>query len=354
MIKRGLRITLSFVLAALFLYLFFRKLHIGQVVRYMGQADFLWLAVAVGFQLVHLTLRSYRWRILLTPMKGRIGFYNLFSTTSVGYLISFAFFRVGEVLRPLMLAQREGISKSSTVATCVLERLMDFLSVAFLFGVYLIFLFDPPAAGTGALDMHQVRQGGLLFGAVTLAAFPALYLMVHFRHRLFHWLDAHPSLSGSFLPRLLHSFMGGFDAVKSGWVFVLAWMQSIAIWLVITGSIWASLKAFDLPIGFADSLLMMGLLSIGIAVPTPGGVGSYEYAGQLGLEGVFGVEANRAAATILVTHAFAIAPVILIGLALLWREGLDIRSLLRITREAEAGGQLAASDKTPRVMGASR
>jgi hypothetical protein len=354
MIKRGLRITLSFLLAAVFLYLFFRKLHIGRVVQYMGEANLLWLFAAVGFQIGHLTLRSYRWRILLAPMKPRVGFYNLFSTTSVGYLLSFVFFRVGEVLRPMMLAQREGISKSSAVATCVLERLMDFLTVALLFGVYLIFLFDLPAGGTGSLDMHQVRQAGLLFGMATLAVFPILYLIVHYRQRLFHWMDSHSALKGSFLPRLLHSFLGGFDAVKSGWVFALAWIQSIAIWLVITGSIWASLRAFDLGIGFGDSLLMMGLLSLGIAVPTPGGVGSYEYAGQLGLTSVFGIETNRAAATILVAHAFAIGPVILIGIVLLWREGLNIRSLMRITRETEVPGGAADPDEPKRVMEVSR
>ena len=343
MIKRGLRITLSLLLAAVFLYLFFRKLQIGVVVSHMGQANWIWLAAAISLQIVHLALRSYRWRILLAPMKGRIGFYNLFSTTSVGYLISFIFFRVGEVLRPLMLARREEISKSGAVATCVLERLMDFLTVAFLFSIYLIFMFDPPAAGTGTLDMRQVRQGGLLFGSAVVAAFPALYLIVHFRHRIFRWLDSHPALNGSFLPKLLHSFLGGFDAVKSGWVFALAWVQSLAIWLAITASIWVSLKAFDLPVGFTDSLLMMGLLSLAIAVPTPGGVGSYEYAGQVGLESVFGVEPNQAAAAILVTHAFAIAPVILIGIVLLWREGLDIRSLIGITREA---GTVAEADRT--------
>ena len=343
MIKRGLRITLSLLLAAVFLYLFFRKLQIGVVISHMARANWVWLAAAVGLQIIHLALRSYRWRILLAPMKGRIGFYNLFSTTCVGYLLSFIFFRVGEVLRPLMLARREEISKSGAVATCVLERLMDFLTVAFLFSIYLIFMFDPPAAGTGTLDMRQIRQGGLLFGSAVVAAFPALYLIVHYRHSIFKWLDSHRVLNGSFLPKLLHSFLGGFDAVKSGWVFAMAWVQSLAIWLAITASIWVSLKAFDLPVGFTDSLLMMGLLTLGIAVPTPGGVGSYEYMGQLGLESVFGVDPNQAAAAILVTHAFAIAPVILIGIVLLWREGLDIRSLIGITREA---GTVGAADRT--------
>jgi len=333
--KRGLRIALSFLAAAVFLYLFFRKLELGRVLEHMRSARLEWLALAVVFQLVHLTLRTLRWRVLLTPMKRGVGFYNLFATTAIGYLLSFVFFRVGEVLRPMMLGQREKISKSGALATCVLERLMDSLSVALLFGVYLIFLFDPPGGGTGALPMRQVRQGGLILGLGTLAIFPLLYLLVHYRQRIFERLDRRSGSANALLPKLLHSFLGGFDAVKDGRVFALAWLQSIAIWLVITGSIWASLQAFDLSVGYGDSLVMMGLLTIGIAAPTPGGMGSYEYLGQLGLVSLFGVESNRAAATILVTHAFAIGPVIIIGIILLWKEGLSFRSLSAFTREAE-------------------
>src|ERR1041384_7218236 len=105
--KRGLRISLSFLAAAVLLYLFFRNLEIGRVVEHMRSANPAWLAAAVAFQMAHLTLRSLRWRNLLTPMKERIGFYNLFATTAIGYLLSFVFFRVGEVLRPMMLGQRE-------------------------------------------------------------------------------------------------------------------------------------------------------------------------------------------------------------------------------------------------------
>jgi len=340
---RGLRVALSFLAAAFFLWLFFRNLDIGQVAAHMKQARPVYLAAAVLFQLMHLTLRCYRWRILLSPIKPGIGFYNLFSTTSIGYLVTMVLpLRLGEVLRPMMLGQRERITKSGALATCVLERLMDALSVAFLLGVYLVFLFDPPAAGTGALDMKQLRQGGILLGLGALSMFPVLYLMVHYRQIIFERLERRAGGGGSLLPRLLHSFLGGFDAVKGGWVFALAWIQSIAIWLVITGSIWASLKAFDIGLGYGDSLLMMALLTIGIAVPTQGGVGTYEYAGKLGLVDFFGVEPNRAAATILVTHAFAIGPVILIGILLLWKEGLSFRSWSRFTREAQDASARAA------------
>lgn len=327
MLGRGLRIVLSFLVAALFLFLFFRNLDLREVASHARRASPGWLVIAVAMQGGHLWLRCLRWRLLLSPLKPRIGFYNLFSTTAIGYLVTMVFpLRLGEVLRPVMLGRREGIIKSGAVATCVLERLMDAMSVAFLLGVYLIFFLDPSAT-SGSMQMQQVRRAGLLLGAAMLAAFPALYLLAHHRETIFRWLEGRTSRPSAMLPRLVHGFLSGFDAVKGGRLFTVAWAQSVAIWLVITASIWASLRSLGLPLGFADSLLMMALFTIGIAVPTQGGVGTFEYAGKFGLVTFFEVEPNRAAAAVLVTHVFAVTPVILVGLAFLWREGLSLRSV---------------------------
>lgn len=339
MLKRSLRILLSLLLAAVFLYLFARNLDFDQLVDHVREAKPSWLAVAVLMQIAHLVVRCLRWRVLLAPIKPGIRFYSLFSTTSIGYLVTMLLpLRLGEVLRPVMLGRKENISKSGAIATCVLERLMDMLTVALLLGVYLLFFFEPPAVASTVLDVTDLRRGGLLLGLGTLALFPVLYLVVHHRHHLQERLARRFGEDSSLL-RIAHSFLGGFDAVKGGWVFTWAWIQSIAVWLVITASIWASLEAFDLGIGYTDSLLMMALLTVGIAVPTQGGVGTYEFAGKLGLVEFFGIEPNRAAATILVTHIFAVTPVILIGIALLWKEGLSLGSLTRLTKETGAAPQ---------------
>ncbi len=343
MASRGLRIALSIVAAAIFLFLFFRKLDLAEIARHMGEARPIWMVLAIACQGLHLLLRSTRWRLLLSPLKPDIRFYGLFSATAIGYLLSFVFFRIGEVLRPIMLAQREGISKTGALATCVLERLMDLLSVVLLFGFYLIFLFRMPAAGTGAVDMEQVRRAGLTVGALALLSFPILYLVVHYRHRIFAALDRRGGGGTSLLPRLLHSFLGGFDVVRGGRVFTWAWLQSIAIWVVITLSIWCSLQAFDLGLSPGDCLMMLALLNIGIAVPTPGAVGSYEYMGQLGLVDIFAVEPNRAAAAILVTHALAIGPVIIVGILLVWKEGMSLAGLTRIPAGSAAPGSPEAA-----------
>ncbi len=345
MVGRGLRIGLGFALGAILLVLFFWSLDLRRVLHHAREGDPYWLAIAVGFQAVHVLVRCLRWRLLLSPVKADIGLYNLFSTTVIGYLVTMLLpLRLGEVLRPVLLGRREGISRTAAVATCVLERLMDALTVALLLGFYLVLLPDLPASPAAGADLAKVRRAGLVVGLSTLAIFPLLYLLVHYRGRVHEALRRRWGAGEPLLPRLLHAFLSGFDAVRDGRVFATAWAQSIAVWLVITGSVWASLRAFDLPIGFAGSMFMMALLTIGIAVPTQGGLGGYEYAGQLGLVAFFGVEPNRAAASILVTHLFAVGPVMLAGALLLWRDGLDLRSLIRL----EGPGGRAPVTEAPR------
>ena len=333
--KRTLKIAFSLVVAGVLLYLFFRKVDPAELGANIRQADPLWLVISMLLQALHLVIRAVRWRALLSPIKKRIGFYNLFSTTAIGYMLSLLFFRVGEVVRPMILGQRENISRTGALATCVLERLMDFFVVALLFGLYLMTGFEPPSHAPAGLDIGQLRAVGLIFGIGTLACFPILYVIVHYRRPLTALLERRMGDDAA-VPRLLHAFLGGFDAVRGGRLLTLAWVQSLLVWLTIAAAIWAALRAFALDIGFLDSFFIMGLLAFGIAVPTPGGVGSFEYLGGLGLE-FLGVAPNVAAASILVTHVVSIAPVMVIGFVLLWRDGLSLRGLSRIGEEARTG-----------------
>jgi uncharacterized membrane protein YbhN (UPF0104 family) len=66
---------------------------------------------------------------------------------------------------------------------------------------------------------------------------------------------------------------------------------------------------------------------LGLAIPTPGGVGGYHTAVAYSLTGFYGVAASPAAATALVTRAVAFVPVTLAGVAFLAGSGLTLRRL---------------------------
>jgi uncharacterized membrane protein YbhN (UPF0104 family) len=83
-------------------------------------------------------------------------------------------------------------------------------------------------------------------------------------------------------------------------------------------------RAFGLDLPFHTSFLMVAFLTVGVAVPTPGTVGGFHEFYLLALTQAFGVDKVTAAAAGLACHALTNLPVLVLGLALLGREGLTM------------------------------
>jgi uncharacterized membrane protein YbhN (UPF0104 family) len=99
--------------------------------------------------------------------------------------------------------------------------------------------------------------------------------------------------------------------------------------------IWLVSRAFHLEIPFTGAFLIMALLVIGVAVPTPGAVGGFHYFYRLAATAFYGAPADRAVGAAIVLHAVSFVPVTLAGLAFLAQEGI---SLSRVTVLARSRG----------------
>ncbi len=70
---------------------------------------------------------------------GRARFGPAFRATVIGFTATFLLpGRVGEVLRPYLLARKEGFSAAATFATIVVERVLDLVAVLMLFSFFLL------------------------------------------------------------------------------------------------------------------------------------------------------------------------------------------------------------------------
>jgi uncharacterized protein (TIRG00374 family) len=129
---------------------------------------------------------------------------------------------------------------------------------------------------------------------------------------------------------VLDQFLGGLGSLKRGRELTAIIGSSFAMWLLIDLSVWLGLRAFDLPLQFLDTFLLMVALTVGISVPTPGGVGPYEYFCSISLSQVWGVPAAVAGAVAVTQHAIAMLPPIVVGLLFMWRDGVrpaEVRTL---------------------------
>ncbi len=332
------RLAVSLLLTVFFLALFLRGFELKAAWRAVSAASPGLVALCVAVNLAGYVVRAWRWRYLLAPLRRGIGMYNLTSTTMIGFMISFLVpFRVGEVVRPVLLARREKVNTGAAIATIALERLLDTLTVMTLFLVFVLSARGAAllsSSGTGGQAALFLRRGVLAAAGFVLIGLPLVGILVAFPGRVVAVLHRlNPGHRSGPIGRAigsLESFAEGLSAVRRVRDLAPCLILSLALWLTLDLSILLGVRAFGVPLGLMDIFLLMVPLGVGIVVPTPGGVGPYEFLGQISLNGFWGVPAAQAAAAALTLHASTLIPTIGVGLAFMWRDGLKAAEVRRM------------------------
>jgi uncharacterized protein (TIRG00374 family) len=315
---------------------FLKNANLADVWGHVRRARADLLVLSFVFVLATYWARTIRWQYLLAPI-GRTHFRNVFRTTVLGFAaLALLPARVGDVLRPYLLARQEGLATSATLATVVMERVLDLIAVLALLAIY-VWGFS----GTGALPPQFFRPVEV---SATIAAIVAVVLLV-----LMWILATHPERIGRMagmtarvLPgrvsqrigEMVGVFSSGFAAAREPRAMVMAIIWSFAVWLAIAAEAWAVTIAFGIAMPFEGTFLLQALLVIGVAVPTPGGVGSYHAAYRWGVTNFFGAQNDQAVAGAIVTHAISFVPVVLLGLMYMAQDGLSVGRLKDIAGTA--------------------
>ena len=95
---------------------------------------------------------------------------------------------------------------------------------------------------------------------------------------------------------------------------------SVGIWLLYIAAIHLVLVAFQVPgATFLKAAFVEVLVSLGEAIPVPGGIGTYHVAGRLSLEVLFpDVPVAQTAGAVLAIHLLFWIPTTLLGIPALW------------------------------------
>jgi uncharacterized protein (TIRG00374 family) len=297
-----------------------------------------WIAAAVLVTLQTYVFRAWRWQILLRPI-GRASFVNAFKTTVIGFAATFLLpARIGEVLRPYLLARREGFNPAAVFATIVVERLLDLCTVLLLFAVAL----TTAQAEVGP----DVRMAGWLFAGLSVVGIGILFVLAGHPDRLGRWAGLLarrlPARLGGAVEHLVKTFAEGLQVMRTPRRLAAAMLASFPLWLSIALGIMLTSWAFDLTIPFVGSFLVVGYLTIGVAVPTPGGAGGFHTMYRLALVQFFHAPEGRAVAAAVVLHLVSFVPVTILGLLSMWQDGLTFGSL----KEMKAVAQEEAQEET--------
>lgn len=326
--RSRIRTALILAITVALLAFFFRDANFADVWAETRRANPWQLAAAVVFTGVTYALRAWRWQWLLAPI-GPTRFGNAFRTTVIGFAASFFLpARAGEVIRPYLLARRENLPPTAAFATIILERLLDLATVLLLFG---LFVFTVPAgvlSGEASQLAHVKFWGGVAAGAA-VTCLAVLFGLAGHPERLGRAAGGIervlPARAARMVAHFVESFASGLAVMRQPGRLGVALAQSVPIWLSIAAGIWLTSQAFSITFPFAGSFLVMTLLVVGVAVPTPGQIGGFHAAYQVAVQTFFGAPDDRAIGAAIVLHAVSFVPVTLLGVVYMAREGLSFQ-----------------------------
>jgi len=335
------KVLIGFLLAVVFLYLFLRNINLKELWTTIQQANLSWLLFSAFFAFFNYFFRALRWRLFFLPIK-KTKLRNLFETTVIGFALNTIFpAKVGEVVRPYLLGVKENISKSAALATIVVERMFDTSAILFILTVYLVFLVQPDQLSDKAQSsLVELKSAGLILFGCILALLLFLYYLKTKPERvkkLIRKVERFlPSKFAHSVDDILDSFVQGLSILHDPKLLLKIAAYSIAFWLIICAGFWGGVRAYVPGFTFVSTFLVMTPLAIGIAVPTPGGIGSYHLACKLALTLFFNIPEAKASAVALVTHAISFIPMTLLGVIFLWREGLSAMKIEKIAAQKQS------------------
>jgi hypothetical protein len=273
------------------------------------------LLLAMVWLLATFSVMALRWRYLLLPVKAvRVG--PLLAMIIIGYFFnSILPARAGEVVRAYLLGRKENCSAVAVLATVVLEKVLDGLSLLLFLAFSLLLIPAPP----------WMRSIGYLAGLIFLGCLIVLLGLTYWSEPAMGFLGAILSPLGPISDKvfaLIRSFTQGLESLRQPKAALMAMLLSLLVWTGAALMFGYGLLSFDIRLSVGAVIFITAVVNLGLVVPaSPGYLGTYQLLVVAALA-VFAVDRNLGLAFALLFHASQFLLNIFLGLALFWREAL--------------------------------
>ena len=285
-----------------------------------------WLIGAVLLTFVTYWLRALRWKVLLTPLKP-ISVAPLLAITTVGFAAIYGLGRAGELARPLWLSRREGVAVSGSIATIVVERFLDMLMIACLFGAALV-VVEVPAGSEATLGQLKRAAWLILAGAISAAA---ALIAIRTHSKWIAGLIRYRRIASS-----IESFAEGLAFLQNGRAFVAVVLLSVVLWIVIAVQFWFLLMGMNFSFSLGAGTLVMVAAGIGSLAQIPGIGGGFQVAYTICMTTLFQVPKEQATATSLIAWVVSYGPTVAVAAIYLVAQGISLRELKSTIRKPES------------------
>lgn len=304
-IKKRISYILPVLLTAVFLFFAFRNVDLAKSFDLISQANLLWMLLFLGIFYFSHFIRAVRWKVMISTVKPNASVLNLFGTVMIGYGINCAVPRLGEVYRAMFLGKWENLSRTSLLGTIIIERLIDVFS--FAVSVLISVLVFPGNLFREFTWLESTIY--LSFGALIIVI--AFILMVVYKREKFYlyiinfFSRISPKIAGK-LAYVFEMLAEGFGSLKGTRNYINAFLLTALMMLVYAASNYVAFFMLHMDsiqtVSFGMAWILMTISSFGVAIPTPGGTGSYHAFVIIVLVNLFNFSHEISAAYALLTH----------------------------------------------------
>lgn len=330
---RNWRIFIGMAISLLLLLVVLRGIDLENLQEAFSQANYLYLLPASLVLLSSFLLRGVRWGYLVAPLQ-ELSFGTLFRGVLIGYFSNFVLpANAGELVRTYLVGRRVQMSKSSLLATIVVEKAMDVL-VLILFLV--ITLLSLSSSG-------WLRELTLLAALLLAIGWVVMLLLVYQHQRVTIIVERLLDRLSSNLTRKVmfrwRSFVDGLGSLRQGGRLLIALALSVGLWATVMVAWYLAGRSLNLALPPYSYALPLSVTFLATSIPTlPGRIGTFEFLVVTCL-GLFAVESSHALALAVLVRGIRLLPLAL-GYLLLSGEGFRLTEVrARAAGSAVGGGQ---------------
>ena len=334
--KKKILLIAGILVSIICSWLFARKIEWSSLGEAFREAKYIYIFPTVIILFIAHYIRAIRWEVLLSPIK-RVSVLNLFSANMIGFMANNVLpARLGEVIRPIMIARKEKIKVSTSLATVAIERVFDILGVIVIASLLFCFLPSDNETNSQAVIL-QLKKWSAIMAFLGICAITTLFLLSLYPKRagaVFEkLLFVFPHHLRDKLVNMLQSFISGLQVFDHKTKLLWAGALSIVIWLLNAASIYVLCYSFDIGLSFAGSCFVAVCLALAVALPqAPGFIGVFHIATQKSLD-VFGIDLSSAQSFAILLWAINFVPITITGLLFLWREGISFGEMSHYDEE---------------------
>ncbi|HVA87137.1 MAG TPA: lysylphosphatidylglycerol synthase transmembrane domain-containing protein [Candidatus Saccharimonadales bacterium] len=331
---RGL---LGLVISVAALTFVIRQVDLGRTAAILGSASLGWIAIMLTAQAVDLSLRAWRWQRLVAPIRF-VRYVRMLEYLLIGYLANNVLpARLGELVRCHYLGDREHLSRTTTLGTVVVERVVDTAVVVTIASLAILVLH------VRGLVASAVLVGLALTGLLVVAlAFGLAAHRLPGADRVIAWARKWPRV-GAIALKLRH----GLAVAGRPRTLLEAVVLSFWAWGATVVAFAAAGQALGIQMTWAQASLLAAGVALATAIPSgPSNLGTFDLA-AVEIASTFGVPTAAAFALALLAHASVLIMTSVGGAIALLRLGWSKRGEARVAATESAATESAGADVLP-------